>query len=137
MRAVQELISAQETLSCACSAKHITGTGWGQPLSPGHSPGSWAAQEGSAHPSPEQHRPFSHTLLWLSLWCLLNSSAHLFPPLSRVWQDEQMLESTGVAGRDRLAQGLCSPVAVEPQLITLTRLLLVFTAAVSIDPNCS
>lgn len=52
-----ELISG---VSCAgahqCSRNpllcmHITGTGWGQPLSPGHSPGSWAAQEGSPHPS--------------------------------------------------------------------------------------
>lgn len=137
VRAVQELISAQETLYCACLGKHITSIGWGEPLTPGTALGAGQLRRTLHTPAWSSTDRFLTDLLWFSVWCLLNRCAHLFPTLSRVWQNEQMLQCKGVAGRARLAQGLCSPVALEPQLVTLTRLFLVFAAFVCIHLNCT
>lgn len=96
-----------------------------------------AAQEGSPRPSLEQHRPFSHRAGLVQRLVLVERLCTSVSPTKQGLADEQMLQSKGVAGGARLARGLCSPVAAEPQLITLTWLFLFFTAFVCIDPNCT
>lgn len=140
---MQELISAQlkKPFTVHAWASTSPTQARGQLPPPGH-PSPWGTALGTGQLMRALHAPvrsstgrFLTDLFWFSVRCSLNSCAYLFPPLPRVWQNEQMLECKGVAGRDGLAQGLCSPAAAEPQPITLTWLYLVFTAFVYIDLN--
>lgn len=90
---------------------------------------------GTSRASPGSTGCVLTDLFGSSVRSLLSSSAHLFAH-SRVWQKEQMLGCRGSLG-GQAGTGLCSPGAVQPRLITLTRLFLVFTALLCIDLNCS